>query len=96
MSNSETAIAKQGAFVVANGELKHYPAVHQNKGLKVVKLQWTNHFAVIDSSGFILPHSRTFDRGSAIAFCDICADQLLELQQEFPTLEQLNRKAIAS
>lgn len=36
-------------------------------------------------------------------YCDDCAveadeaiaDQLLELQQEFPTLEQLNRKAIA-
>jgi hypothetical protein len=37
-------------------------------------------------------------------YCDDCAceaeeaiaDQLLELQQEFPTLEQLNRKAIAA
>ena len=44
-----------------------------NEGLKVAKLQWTNHFAVVHSSGFVLPHSRTFDRGKAIAFCDICS-----------------------
>ena len=73
IANGCTSLAKQDVFITANGELKHYAAVHQNEGLKVVKLQWTNHFAVVHSSGFILPHSRTFDRDKAIAFCDICS-----------------------
>jgi hypothetical protein len=77
IANDCTSLANQDVFIIANGELKHYPAVHQNEGLKVVKLQWTNHFAVVHSSGFVLPHSRTFDRGKAIAFCDICSHYLI-------------------
>lgn len=66
-------LARQSAFVHANGQLKSYPAIHANNGLKVVQLQWTNHFAVVHPSGFIVPLSRTFDRDKAIAFCDDCA-----------------------
>jgi hypothetical protein len=73
VANDCTSLAKQDVFIISYGELMYYPAVHQSKGLKVVKFQWNNHFAVVHSSGFVLPYSRTFDRDKAISFCDICS-----------------------